>query len=327
MEVLSNFESLNRNYSGSFLSMGNFDGVHKGHKLLLGRIREAARNTGEKSVVLTFHPHPSTIIDERSSARKITTISERLYLFALEGIDVAVVINFTKAIAETAPEDFLNRLFEGGFKPRRVVVGYDFRFGKDRRGGTGLLKAMADHYGYEVEEVSAYYEKDAVISSTRIRELIRRGELEEAANLMGHPFMLIGEVISGDGRGREMGYPTANIAPGVRLLPPDGVYALRILVNDRVFRAAGYIGTRPTFGESEKRLEFHLIDYKGAALYGSYARVEFLRYIRPDVKFTSSARLAEQIEKDIEEIRHLGNGYEGMSISLEPGRFEKAVFL
>jgi riboflavin kinase/FMN adenylyltransferase len=287
------------------VTVGVFDGVHLGHRSVLERLK--ARSL--PAVVLTFDPHPAEVLAPGTRARLITTIEERIALLEASGIDVVAVVDLSE-IRHLAPEEFVSKVLLSKLGAGDVVVGEDFQFGRDRAGDCEFLIESGRRHGFDVDVVGLL-ETDGVISSSRIRHMIEKGDVGAAAALLGSRFRLSGEVVPGDGRGKDLGFPTANLKPPDRkVIPGNGIYACwahvsleRTAANEKV-AAAVNVGTRPTFGGSELLIEAHLLDFD-QDLYGANLTLEFVDRLRAEVEFDSADALVEAIAKDIEQVRNV----------------------
>lgn len=287
------------------LTIGNFDGQHIGHRQLLAAVVQCAREQQGTPMVLTFDPHPVLVLSPGSTVQFLTSPSEKLAWFEGQGVEHLVVLQFTTTFAALSPREFVYSILRDGLGVKDLFVGEHFVFGKDRAGNTEILRDLAGQAGFRVHLVKPVSSREAVVSSTRIRQFIRTGKLEQAMQCLGRPYSLKGTVIEGAHRGEQLGCQTANLRPEKdRVLPPDGVYATKMVWQDTVFPAVSYIGTRPTFGEGERLLEVHVLD-ADCDLYGQPVDVQFLQYIRGDERFDDAAQLAERIAQDIQETRRV----------------------
>lgn len=287
------------------LTIGNFDGQHIGHRQLLAAVVQCAREQQGTPMVLTFDPHPVLVLSPGSTVQFLTSPSEKLAWFEGQGVEHLVVLEFTTTFAALSPREFVYSILRDGLGVKDLFVGEHFVFGKDRAGNTEILRDLAGQAGFRVHLVKPVSSREAVVSSTRIRQFIRTGKLEQAMQCLGRPYSLKGTVIEGAHRGEQLGCQTANLRPEKdRVLPPDGVYATKMVWQDTVFPAVSYIGTRPTFGEGERLLEVHVLD-ADCDLYGQPVDVQFLQYIRGDERFEDAAQLAERIAQDIQETRRV----------------------
>jgi riboflavin kinase/FMN adenylyltransferase len=282
---------------GCAACLGNFDGVHLGHLALFARARAHG-----PVVAVTFAPHPGKVLTPELAPRLITLQARKLELLEAAAVAAAVVQPFSLDYARTSPEGFEHALFDG-LQARTVVVGYDFTYGSRRAGTVQRLASAAATRGARVEVVSAVSLEGIVVSSSKVREFILEGRVEAAARLLGRPFDLDGQVVPGVGRGRTIGFPTANVDTANELRPAPGVYAVKVRTADGVWRGgAANIGVKPTFGGTEVTIEAHLFDTH-ADLYGQRVRVAFLERLRPEKRFASASELSGQITRDLEAAR------------------------
>jgi riboflavin kinase/FMN adenylyltransferase len=294
-------------HAATSVTIGTFDGVHRAHQQILRRVRELAATRGERSAVVTFDPHPQEVIRSRSPDVKIlTTIDERIDVFAAEGIDVTFVVPFTREFSELPPEQFVRHWLVDGLGSRAIVVGHDHGFGRGRSGDASLLRDLGTQLGFDVEEIAPLEWNGDVVSSTRIRNALLAGDVALAASLLGRPYRLSGHVVRGDARGRTIGFPTANVIPPNqrKLIPGRGVYFVRFLVGEKPYDAMLNVGIRPTFGGTAETIEAHVLDFDGD-LYGMRVAVDFLARIREEKRFDSVAELIEQLGRDRESARAL----------------------
>ena len=255
-----------------------------------------ARVLGTDGVVVFFDPHPALSISGETPS-VLTTTAKKIELLKMLGIDRVIVQDFNEHFSQLSPEEFVRSVLIGRFHAQEVVVGYDCAFGKDRAGSKWLLKKLGEKYSFTVDVVEPYKLNGDVVSSTRIRTVILQGDLELAHELLGRPYSLSGLVVPGKGIGREIGHATANLQLQKQVLPPPGVYAVKVIVGEKEFDGVLNMGIQPTFGGNEFRVEVHLLDFEGT-LYGENVEVFFVRNIRDEKAFTSSKELAEQIRKD-----------------------------
>jgi riboflavin kinase / FMN adenylyltransferase len=295
MKVLHSLEDA-RALAGVALALGNFDGVHLGHRALFKEASERGRPGA-----LTFEPHPGKVLQPELAPRLITPLPRKLQLMEAAGLEVVVVLPFTVAFARTPARDFEALLFDRA-GVRAVVVGRDYTYGAQRAGTVVTLGEAALRRGAVVALVEPVTVGGVVASSSRIREYILEGRVSAARALLGRPFDLDGVVVKGDGRGRSIGWPTANVDTHGELLPGSGVYAVRVRIAEGWRGGAANIGTKPTFGGSAVTVEVHLLDWSGD-LYGQEVRVEFLERLRPERRFASVSELTAQIQRDVEEAR------------------------
>ncbi|MEZ0336925.1 MAG: bifunctional riboflavin kinase/FAD synthetase [Aquificaceae bacterium] len=283
------------------ITVGNFDGVHLGHRSLLQRVKERAKEKGLKSLVLSFYPHPIRVLSPSQAPCELTDLYERAELIIQEGIEDVVFIKFDKNFATLGAEEFIREVIVQRLRCKHLVVGYDWRFGYRREGEIELAREMGKELGFEVEEIQPFRINGHVVSSTLIRRLLHMGRLEEASLYLGRNYSIKRRVIKGDGRGSSLGFPTANLENTENLCLKEGVYAVR--VEDSFIGVANY-GRRPTFDGSKKVLEVHILDFEGD-LREKYIKVEFLKFLREEKKFGSIQDLIKQIEEDISRVRSL----------------------
>lgn len=286
-------------FSRTVVTIGNFDGVHLGHRVILARVVQRARELGGQSVAITFDPHPLKLLRPDMTLPLLTTPEQKLQLLAACGLDAVVVLPFTKEFAALGARDFVTQYFCERLRVREAVIGHDYCFGRGREGSIELLKEMGAGCGFTVQVVWAVESDDAVVSSSLIRALLRLGKVEEAARLLGRPYGVAGQVVRGKGRGAKLlGVPTANIRPVNELVPASGIYAVRARRGTTILPGVANIGTCPTFDNCEFSLEVHLFDFS-EDLYGEDLGVDFIARLREERRFTSIEALSAQIQADI----------------------------
>lgn len=287
------------------VTIGNFDGVHRGHQALVRRIVERARLSAGTAAVLTFDPHPARVLAPERAPAALTTPAQKLELLAALGVEAVAVLPFTPAVAALAPEEFVRAVLAGALGARQVVVGEGFRFGRRQSGDAAGLARLGSAYGFAVEAVAPVLDDGQPVSSSRVREALARGDVDGARRLLGRAFFVDGLVVRGDGRGRSIGVPTANLEPENEILPASGVYAGQVRVADGSWRPAVVNrGTRPTFAGLGEALEAHLLDYDGD-LYGARLRLAFAARLREERRFASPQALVAQIRDDVARARAL----------------------
>ena len=293
--------------------IGNFDGVHRGHQALIATARRLADASGGEVVALTFDPHPARLLAPALAPPLITTLERRAELLGEAGADVVVLEPFTHEFAAIQAEDFATEVLHRGFRPSYVVVGYDFSFGRGRRGDTAMLESLGSQLGFGVSIVRRVAIHGLTCSSTKVREFVLEGRVEGAEVLLGRPFEITGEVVRGAGRGRGLGFPTANIRPEAELLPKPGIYACRASILEDAAGGGGgskklaalSIGTNPTFVSAGKlSVEAYLFDHDGD-LYGKRLRLEVAARLRDELRFESVDALVAQIHADVARTREL----------------------
>ncbi|MEY4135356.1 MAG: bifunctional riboflavin kinase/FAD synthetase [Saprospiraceae bacterium] len=295
-------------FRNAVLTIGSFDGVHKGHQKIIGQVNQLARNIGGESVLVTFHPHPRTIVyPKEGNVQLLNTLEEKIELLEAFGIDHLVVVPFTIEFSQLSADEYIERFLVGKFHPVIIAIGFDHRFGLGRHGDINFLRWHGKHFGYEVVEIERHDVEDIAVSSTKIRRAVESGDVRRAALLMGHYFTLSGKVVHGKKIGKQMGFPTANIALGdkTKLLPPDGVYAVFVRLKTGHFGGMLYIGSRPTLeNKGQQSIEVNIFGWN-QAIYGESIVVEFIDFIRGDLKFEHLGQLRKQLLRDQNEVETL----------------------
>ena len=290
------------------VTIGNFDGVHAGHRAVLKLARERVQAQHGTVIVLTFEPHPLRVLAPGVELKFLSDPEEKLALLEQAGVDVVVRLPFTRDFANQTPEEFMAQILRDGLGTRELYVGQNFRFGKERRGTIDTLKEASPRLGFTVTVISPVIREGAPVSSTRIRDFIQAGAMREAAVLLGRPYMLRGAVIQGSRRGGALGFPTANLfPPDGRVLPPDGVYATHLRMETHEWGAVTYVGTRPTFGRGARMIETYLLD-GDQNLYSCEIVITFHERLRGDQTFESADFLARQIAADVDRTRMILRG-------------------
>jgi riboflavin kinase/FMN adenylyltransferase len=285
------------------VTSGTFDGVHVGHKKILSRLSEVARKSDGETVVITFWPHPRLVLyPDDSELRLLNTFEEKAELLKKQGVNHLLRIPFTKEFSRLSSEDFITKILVEKIGTKKLVIGYDHHFGKNREGSFGQLKENAPKYGFEVEEIPRQDVDHVTVSSTTIRKSIESADLETANHLLGQPYMLSGRVVKGDQLGRQLGYPTANIEIDSihKLIPADGIYAVYVRHAGNLYTGALYIGNRPTVDGTKKVIEVNIFNF-AKEIYGESLTVEFHKFIRSDKKLDSLEALQQQISLDKEQ--------------------------
>lgn len=289
-------------FKNAILTIGTFDGVHCGHQSIIKRINQMADGLNGESVILTFHPHPRLVInpDDRS-LKLINTLEEKIKLLERYGINNLVIATFSKAFSQYSAEAYVREFLWEKFRPRKVVIGYDHHFGNNREGNISLLRQMGEELGFEVEEIEKQVVEDIGVSSTKIRKALQNGEIVTAKQLLGHPFSFSGKVVEGASRGKELGFPTANILveDQNKLIPGNGVYAVKPIIKGHAYQGMLNIGQRPTFNGSSRSIEVNVFDFD-ENLYGTVIDIELVEKIRDEKKFDSANDLVEQLKNDRE---------------------------
>lgn len=280
------------------LALGNFDGVHRGHRRILERVRRGACEHSATSVAMTFDPHPSRVVRPDKAPPLLMTTAQKLEALAAAGLDGAAIVRFTPPLSHWDPEMFVRTVLVDWLRVAEVWVGANFLFGHDRSGNFTMLRTLGARYGFKAEKIDAVRYKDFVVSSTRIRRLISEGRVDEAAALLGHEYYLDGTVVKGDRRGTQIGFPTANLSTDNGLLPPNGVYATTTRVGEMVYPSVTNVGVRPTVDEAGRMtVESHIFNFD-RDLYGTSIQVGFVQRLRDERAFESLDLLKAQIAAD-----------------------------
>jgi riboflavin kinase/FMN adenylyltransferase len=287
---------------GAALAIGNFDGVHRGHQEVLGEAIRIAKQEGRRSGAVIFEPHPRQFFTPERPFFRLTPLPLKLELVAALGLDQTFVIEFNRELASLSAEAFAAEVVAEGLGASHVVVGHDFAYGKGRSGTTEQLAKLGKRLGFGVDVVAPVGESGTTFSSSRIRDQLRAGEVEQAAEQLGYWWWVRGKVGEGAGRGKGLGFPTINLAlePGQDVR--HGIYAMRVHHGGKRYPAAGYVGARPTFGAGEPVLEAYLLDFAGD-LYGEEVETEFIAFLRPDETFANAEQLAAKMRDDCEKAR------------------------
>lgn len=299
---------LNELTSGEFgrtaLTIGNFDGVHRGHQQVLRRLKIAAKHDNLPVTVISFEPHPVQVLNPDKGLQMIHTFAQRAQLLERYGVDHLVTVEFTKDVAAMPAEQWVVEVMIDKLQVSTLIMGYDFSFGRGGDGNAKHLIQLGRKYGFTAEQVPALVIDGRPISSSRIRRLIAAGEMALVMNLLGRPFHVTGEVIHGDGRGKQLGFPTANIKYESEMLPHKGIYGAVVVADDEHYPAAVNVGNNPTFNHTDIRVEAYLLDFTGD-LYGKHLEVHFLRRLRDERKFQSADQLVAAIKKDVDRAKQL----------------------
>jgi len=286
------------------VTIGTFDGVHLGHRKIIERLKELADECGGETVILTFFPHPRMILHpEDESLKLINTIHEKAALLEQLGIDHLIITPFSRDFSNQSPEAYIRDVLVDTIGTKKIVIGYDHRFGKDRAGGFDDLLRLSTTYGYDVVEIPEQDINDVAVSSTLIREALLNGAIELANNFLGYPFFITGKVGRGDQIGRTIGYPTANIMieESYKLIPDDGIFSAKVIVGGVSHKGMAYIGSRPTINGITRNIEVNIFDFD-TEIYGEEISMQFFNYVRGDVKFDGLEGLKIQLAKDRDDV-------------------------
>ena len=295
---LSDFKKLDN----AVVTIGTFDGVHYGHQKIVKRLCELAKATGGESVILTFFPHPRLILDpENQDLKMINTVAQKAETLANLGVDHLIITPFTRDFSNLSAQEYIESVLVNTLGTKFIIVGYDHRFGKDRKGGMPELEEYAKLYGYQIEVIQEQDINDVAVSSTKIRQALLKGDVALAAKYLGYHFSIEGRVIKGDKIGRTIGFPTANIfvEETYKLIPSDGIYAVTVTMAGETYKGMAYIGQRPTINGMTRNIEVNIFDFN-KEIYGQIIKMTFLEFLRKDVKFTGLDALKDQLQKDKE---------------------------
>ncbi len=303
MELIRGLHNLRPRHRGCVATIGNFDGVHLGHQAVLGQLAEKAEQLGLPTTVVTFEPHPQEWFFPDRAPPRLTRLREKLTALRRYSVDRVLVLRFDARLAAMEAAAFVERILVGGLGVRHVVVGDDFRFGRNRAGDFAFLRAMGARHGFDVVAMHSFRIDGERVSSTRIREALAAGDMDTAEKLLGRPYRMCGRVAHGDRRGRDIGFPTANLHLHRRASPVLGVFAVEVFgVPGEPVPGVANVGVRPTVDGTRALLEVHLLDFAGD-IYGRYVQVDFLHKLRDERRFASFDALRAQIRRDVEAAR------------------------
>lgn len=308
------FRDLNNlpEFKNSVITIGTFDGVHKGHQKLIERINFLAKQNDGESIIITFHPHPRIVINPQDKTlRLLNTIEEKVSLLEKYGVDNLVIVPFSRNFSEQEAEDYIENFLVKNFRPKNIVIGYDHKFGKNRSGDYHLLENMKTRFGYGMEEITKETLDDIAISSTKIRNSLQAGEIALANELLGHNYTLTGTVVRGLQNGRKLGFPTANIqvSDEYKLIPKTGIYVVKVSdasTPSEKHKGMLSIGYNPTFEGKEQTIEVNILDFN-KDVYGNTLTLEFIEHIRDEKKFDSIEALISEIKNDEKVTREVFN--------------------
>ncbi len=305
MDVFLGVDNISRSFKNPVITIGNFDGVHYGHQVLFRKVKDWAHELSGEALVMTFNPHPLEVLFPGKGPARITTHERKLELIAENGMDATIVIPFTPEFARISARDFVKGILVDKIGIRGIVVGHDYRFGREREGDIDYLQELGAEYGFEVNTLSGIKMEETVVSSTAIRQLIKDGNIKEVNRLLGRAHDISGVVISGRQRGgKTIGFPTANIRPSNQALLRPGVYVVRAEVNGKTYGGAANMGYNPTFGDTPFSVEVHILDFN-EDIYGQPITVRFLDRLRDEKRFSGIEELKAQIAKDVEKAREI----------------------
>jgi len=304
MDIIIGIEHIRRKFRNPVLTLGNFDGVHLGHQKIFKELKEEARKMDGESIIFTFDPHPLQILAPQRCPPFITPFKKKLMLVERSGIDVIIVAAFDLDLANITPEAFVKQILVDKIGAKKILVGYNYYFGKDRKGNVEMLIGFGKKFGFEVKVIEAVKVNDTTVSSSKIRELIQGGQMGQAAQLLGRNYLLIGKVIWGADRGKGLGFPTANLEILNGLYPKTGVYAVEVIMGNKTYPGVANVGYNPTFGENPLSVEVHILDFS-RDIHGEEIQVVFFERIRDEKAFENPDSLVRQIRKDITEARKI----------------------
>jgi riboflavin kinase/FMN adenylyltransferase len=291
-------------YPRPVLTLGNFDGLHLGHREILKRVVERASHLEGTSMVFTFQFHPLELLAPHRRPPALNTLDEKTELFRQLGIQVLICVPFTIKLANQTAENFLEQIIYKTIQPVEIIVGHDYAFGHRRSGTVHLLQQMQSQYGYKVEVVEAVQYAGVTPSSSLVRQMIEQGQIQEANQLLGRIYSMSATVVSGTRKGKELGYPTATLSEQSKLMPAVGVYAVWVALKGQQLMGVANIGCQPTYGKFPQQLEVHILDFKGD-IYGKQLRIGFVARIREEIAFSGEEELKAQIEKDVKHAQQI----------------------
>jgi len=302
MELIRGTQSSKQPLSGSVVTLGNFDGLHLGHHALIAELKRLAQQYHVSSVVISFEPQPKEFFVREQTVPRLMRWREKYLALMQEGIDYFYSLHFNSDIANFSAEDFVEKILVAQLNMRAVVVGYDFRFGKNRQGDFNLLSVLGKKFKFSVHQVPAVMVRNEPVSSTRVRAALQAGDLELVRELLGRNYTVCGKVIYGQQRGRDLGFPTANINMQRKVVPLSGVFVIRVKIQDQIYSGVANVGSRPTFNGVGMLLEAHLFNFN-RSIYGCNMEVEFLHKLRSEKKFENFEALRAQILQDAQDAK------------------------
>ncbi|MGB1204859.1 MAG: bifunctional riboflavin kinase/FAD synthetase [Chitinophagales bacterium] len=295
------FRQLNNlpNFKSTVITIGTYDGVHLGHQQIIKRINHIAKKVNGESLLVTFHPHPRLVVNSNYNIKLLSPLDEKFDLLRQYGIDNVVVVPFTREFSQQEPQAYVTDFLVKNFNPHTIVIGYNHRFGKNRAGDLHLMQEIAEKQNFEVEQISKQEIENLSISSTKIRKALQAGDVTTAIQLLGHEYFVRGIVVKGKQLGKKIGFPTANLAipSSEKLVPDNGVYAVRVKVKEQFFNGMLNIGWRPTVSGKSETVEVHIFDFD-ADIYGETIQLNFVKLIRREQKFKNLEGLISQLKKD-----------------------------
>ena len=305
MEIILGIDQLKRPLRNPVVTLGNFDGIHLGHQKIFNKVKEEASKIDGEAVVITFEPHPLKVLSPENFPPLLTPFRKKMLLIEKSGMDIVLCIQFSLAFSKTSPHDFIKDILVAKVGARKIIVGYNYHFGKGKEGDVDFLRMIGQRFNIDVEVIGPLKIGDTTVSSSRIRELIRDGNVDQASHLLGRDYLVIGRVVEGARRGHTLGFPTANLEISDDLYPKAGVYAVRVLWNHQSFHGVANVGWNPTFQSDREgkqgrfSFEVYILDFNHN-IYGDEIEVHFVRRIRDEVRFDTTSELVAQIQKDVQ---------------------------
>lgn len=299
MEIIFGIGRIKKPFINPIITLGNFDGVHLGHQRILEKVKDEARKIHGESVVITFEPHPLKILYPEHCPPLLTPFRKKMIFIEKTGIEKVLCLEFSLAFAEISPLEFVKNILVEKVNAKKIIVGYNYRFGKGKSGDAEALRNNCKLFDVQVEVMEALTINHTIVSSSKIRELIKEGEVEKASKLLGRDYPVIGKVIEGSKRGHALGFPTANLEISDELYPKTGIYAVEVEWNRRIFNGLANVGFNPTFEAKSFSLEVYILNFD-REIYGDEIQVNFKKRIRDEIRFSSPSQLIDQIRKDIQ---------------------------
>jgi len=303
MQVFRDIHNLPQ-LQNTVLTVGTFDGVHKGHQKLIQRLNKRAVEIGGESLIVTFHPHPRIVVQTEPDLQLLNTIDEKIELLTKYGVQNLVIVAFNRNFSNQSPENYINNFLVRNFRPKIIVIGYNHQFGKNRAGNVDLLNTYAKSQNYVVEEISKQQVEDIAVSSTKIRQYLNEGAIAKANELLRHPYNINGIVIKGQQLGATIGFPTANlqIEEPNKLIPNEGIYAVFVERKQKIEQGMLYIGNRPTLNGKDRSIEVNIFDFEDN-LYGEALKIHFIQKTRADKHFETIEKMTQAMHQDKIEVQ------------------------
>jgi len=299
MEIILGIDQLKKPFVNPVITLGNFDGVHLGHQQIFEKLKDEARKIHGEAIVITFEPHPLKVLSPDYFLPLLTPFRKKMMLIEKSGIERVLCIEFSLAFAEISPPEFVRDILVEKVNAKKIIVGYNYHFGKGKSGDVEILKNICKLFNIGVEVMEALTIDHTIVSSSKIRELIRGGEVEKALKLLGRDYLIMGRVVEGSKRGHTLGFPTANLEISDELYPKAGVYAVEVIWENQPFKGLANVGFNPTFDTKAFSLEVYILNFD-QEIYGDEIQVNFKKRIRDEIRFDSPAHLIDQIRKDIQ---------------------------